>query len=433
MAGDNAQLSNTDEILSNMSRDIINSMSAGPKLGSLNDEEARAVLNAAYESIGNGSYDTAFQMFFTEIDRFRHTVMPQNNEHSGMFFMTRPKLNLSNNVLRECRTLVPLMTVNPTSMAFAIRCLLDTKFSRMPNNPNDFANINKALFFNRRNPFMVPLCNALIDFNGMPDPFVETYTTEPGFQSEDQTIVIGGDNLNRTYDLSLTFRDLQYGPIATIIFTWLEWMRLATSGIITPYMEDINDRRLSYTVSIYRFTMDPTRRYITMPARAVGCFPKTIPLGSMSSINEGELFVDSIGRFTIPFTANKVIYRDYAIYEDFNRLVRKYNPDITPDMWNLLKIDKIRNEISLGVSPENNFRGIPYIIHTGRGVEMHFFDIESLMAVSSRMADMHSAIDSTNKGISSTFNNVFNKLAAVHISGKKDAQGRQIIEYLRNK
>lgn len=340
----------------------------GLDLGDKDDKEfLRDLMNRASQSSGDGSWDYQFQVFCQQLDRFQHAVLPPNNEHSGLTFMTRPKLNLQDATLRTSRMLTPLMTTQPESIGFAIRCLLDTKLSGM-------AEYKKAAtecpFFNHHNPLLVPVCNALTNISGFPDPYLQTFTSNPGFFSEDQTIVIGGDNMNKTYDLSLSFSDPQYGMLVRLFVAWYEYMRLVSRGLATAYKEDIDLQRINYTVSIYRFVMDPKRKYVTRYGRAVGCFPKSVPYGSMMNVNEGETFVNSIGQYTIPFTANKVMYDDFAILEDFNTLMKSNLPsDLVGE--NRAHLNP-HNVLRLPYHPMFNYAGYPYIFHTSKGIKIDY-------------------------------------------------------------
>lgn len=283
-------------------------------------------VDAALRSVAAGGYTNQIQTFLKGIDRYQRNILPTNAEHSGLTFITRPRLNLQSSSLRQDRVFAPLdgdpaTVVN--SMQFMIRCLLDTKFAYQMVGKNI-----RSPLVDYENPFFTPLCNALTGISGYPDPIIQTLTTDPGFHSEDQTFAIGHDDLNKTYDLNLSFKDIQHGPICAMFLYWIRYIHNVTKGTMLAYSDDIDNQRLNYTVSIYRFVMDPSRRYITRFSKATGCFPKSVPIGAMFNFSEGELFISSAGKFSIPFVANKIEYNDYAIFADFNRLAERYWPDI---------------------------------------------------------------------------------------------------------
>jgi hypothetical protein len=309
---------------------------------------------------GSGGFSNQYQNFFSRFDRFQKNILPPNSELSGPTFITRPRLCLASSSLRQVRTMMPLDTTNPTSVAFMIRCMLDTRFCR--DNIGIAAN---SPLVDVRNPFFVPLCNALTGITGFPDYQIQTTTTDGGFHCEDQTFVIGSDRLNRTYDLTLGFKDIQHGPIAAIFDYWIEYMTHVVRGSMMAYKEDIDNQRMNYTVSIYRFNLDPSKRIITKYAKATGCFPRSTTTGGMTNVNDNEIFVSTAGRFSIPFTANKIEYNDPAILMDFNLLAKRYCPTID-------------TAPILSMNPHNNFRGLPYILTNKNGIQLVFKDVDSV-------------------------------------------------------
>jgi hypothetical protein len=181
---------------------------------------------------------------------------------------------------------------------------------------------------------------------------LDTETSASGFFSEDQTMVRGSDFLNRTYDLTLTFQEIQGNFNKAILFYWVYWMALVTRGITVAYPNDIAARRLCYTCSIYRFTLDTSRRYITNWAKATGCFPVSVPMGTIFNITNREPYIQSSHQFSVPFRANHVEINDPHIFADFNTLVERY---AGRRYWS------DQGKVSLENEPQYNFRGLPWI------------------------------------------------------------------------
>ena len=337
------------------------------------------ILNLTYASQGAGGYFNQVQQFMTCLDQFdSHHVQP-NTEYSGVTFITRPRLCLQSSNLRNVRTMTALDTLNPSSMAFGIRCLLDSNFG-FANGNRYFHLVANSPLFDCQNPFLVPACNALTTFSGGPDIMIQTDTTAGGYMCEAQTFAIGGDNLQRgNYQLQLTFRDAQHGPIMALFYYWLEYMRCVTRGIMMAYGDDIDDQRLNYTVSIYRFLLDPSRRYITKYAKYTGCYPTSLSIGGLFNKSPGEYFVSAATNFTVPFICNKVEYMDYAILMDFNTLMRRYCPSIN---WNTKQQEHepdLRGYQSgellhpnLPREPFSNWRGLPYITSDMHGIRLEY-------------------------------------------------------------
>ena len=367
------------------------------------------IINLAYASSGAGGYFNQIQQFMTCLDQFdMHSVQP-NTETSGVTFITRPRLCLQSSNLRNNRIMTALDTLNPTSMAFAIRCNLDS-FLGLANGARYEHIVRSSPIFDNQNAFLVPACNALIAFSGGPDIVLQTHTTEGGFQCEAQTFAIGADNLQRgNYQLQLTFRDSQSGPITALFFYWLEYMRCVTRGSMMAYGDDIDQQRLNYTVSIYRFLLDPSRRYITKYAKFTGCYPISLGIGSMFNKAAGEYFVQSSSQITVPFMCNKVEYMDYAILMDFNTLVRRYCSTINKKEGSIEEHEPNLQGYQSGSlqhpnlprEPFSNWRGLPYITSDMHGMRLEYRRVPNpVFSSSNDLIDQLLYIDMQDKLIS---------------------------------
>ena len=323
------------------------------------------LLDSLYRFSAMGGAKGQNELFFTGIDRFHQNIIPSNTEYSGVTFITRPKLNLSNTSLYQDRILSPLDTMDAHSISFAIRWLLDTNLKHVYKKAVTAAADSPLL--NYYSPFLTPLCMGLTGMSGWPDPVLSTHTTTGGYFNEDQTFAIGTDGLRKSYSLSLNFKDIQGGPISAIFEYWIKWMELAVTGRVRAYSEDIDAQRMPYTVSIYRFILDPSRRIITRYAKATGCFPKSVPTGGMFNVNDYTNPVEGVAKFAIPFECNNVAYNDYVSLISFNTLMRRYCPGIK-DLPNLPD------------RPEFNYMGLPYIENNKKSkqLELVYKDISSL-------------------------------------------------------
>lgn len=329
------------------------------------------------QNFGAGPFYNQLQTFFRETDKFQHNSLPPNALHAGYTFITRPKLCFHDLSLNKQTEFLPMITEHYNSVPFAIRCLLDTKFGSTQE-----AKLCKLV--NPNNPFITPLGNGLTGISGYPAVSIETVTTETGFHSEDQTFATGYNQMNKTYDLSLDFRDPQHGPIMAIFFYWILYIGYLTKGMMPAYMEDIVQRRLNYTCSIYRFVVDPSKRRIIHYSKATGCFPKSMPLGALFNYSDTERFVRAAGNFNIDFVANRIDYNKPEILAEFNYLVRKFDSGIVDridvaslpltrsvpeyDSRGNVKLDEDGNVkrkdvvyTKRGFRAADNYYGIPYV------------------------------------------------------------------------
>ncbi len=315
-----------------------------------------AVNNYAYQNSGFGSMDYQYQQVFKSFEKYGRRNLPPNTVNHGYTFITRPKLNLSDGAVASHNILGLLMTKAETSTLYAIRCLLDTKYCS-----DHISDASKCKLVDIKSPFIKLLTNCTRSHSGWPDLTGDPFTTEGGYFNEDQTAFLGYDELNRTYDLSIEFEDIQGGHVMALFLYWFLYMAALKRGRLFPYAEDIDMRRLCYTCSIYRFLLDPSKQVIVSWAKATGCYPTSVPLGAIFNMNSSEVYVSSARNFSIPFKANKIEYNDPLILTDFNTITRRFYPGI----------DKLLQAPINDVT--YNYVGRPYVLNRGGSHRLVWF------------------------------------------------------------
>jgi len=132
-------------------------------------------------------------------------------------------------------------------------------------------------------------------------------------------------------------------------------------------------------VSIYRYLLDPSRRYITKYAKFTGCFPIALTMGGVFNKTPGENFVTATTNITVPFICNKVEYMDYAILMDFNTLVRRYCSSINKTVDNQEHEPTLQGyqqgtlrHPNLPKQPFGNWKGLPYITSDMHGIRLEY-------------------------------------------------------------
>ena len=346
-----------------------------------------AILDESHRTMGNGSVNNITQNFISRMDRHGTVLIPLNSLNYGYTFITRPRLNLTGANLHQHPILTTLYNADPRSVPFAIRALLDSRLSRgdplylgpnvgssastVTQEVSEFStNAVKSPLFDVRNPFFVPLCNGLKGINGFPDLNLETETTAADFHSGDFTFAKGSDMNNKTQELSLEFKDAQGSIILSCIYYWCLYIALQAKGVVLAYPDDIYEQRLNYTVSIYRFITDQTRQNVLWWSKATGCFPKSVPIGALFNVQQGEINISSAGNFSIPFTANDVKVNDPGIIADFNRLMNRYAGaefGTVGDTW---------KEVNY-TNAADNFNALPSIATTNNGIKIKWLTNDS--------------------------------------------------------
>lgn len=353
------------------------------------------ILEESYRLVGQGRPGNLLQNFLSRMDRHGIALVPPNTMNYGFTFITRPRLNLTTGNLRQSPYFASLMTKDKNSVPFMIRVALDTVLNKaeslvVPNKSStkdacDFAEINElsnaaaqSSLIDVNNPFLVPLCNGLKGISGWPDFTLETETTEGDFHSGDFTYIKGSDMLNRSTELSLEFRDIQGGIIIAMVYYWILYIAHQAKGLTLAYPDDIYEQRLNYTVSIYRFITDPTRRYVLWWSKATGCIPKSVPIGALFNINQGEVSISSAANYSIPFVANHIEYNHPGILIDFNTLMERYNPQLSPTKLSsnnssMVEIPVYSNgQLSADIR-RLNFMALPYLVPNTQGIELKWY------------------------------------------------------------
>ena len=323
------------------------------------------LVDLAFQAAGLGKQHSQIANFFREHDRFDQALTPPSNDFVGYTFFTRPRLNLSDVNLAGDRVFAPMLTTRVTDAAYAIRCLLDTQFC-----DDHLEQASSCPLFNVRNPFNTLWCNACRGISGFNDPTVSVETSNPGYFGEEQTVAVGGDENNKSIDITCNFRDTVGTPVAMSFEWYRRYLTNLGLGNFVQYAKDIDANRLGYTISIYRFLVDRSWKTITKCAKLTGCFPVHSPIGVPFNKNSGERRVTALDEFSITFKCNHVDLVDNIVFHEFNMLVRKF-----------VGINKFKQIQAYGYEASDNHAGIPYIRVGPHGNELVFakFDEDKIV------------------------------------------------------
>jgi hypothetical protein len=366
--------------------------------------------------MGLGTNANVLQNFLSRMDRHGNRYIPINTMNYGYTFITRPRLNMSTGNLMAHPVTALLGDCDRRSVAFMIRMLLDTRASSPRGqklfNREDVKEdsdlrtcASNSGLLDVYNPFFTPLCNGLTGISGWPDFNLEAATMGEDFHSGDFTFIKGCDFQLRTTELTLEFMDVQGSIILSCIFYWCLMMALQAKGVCEAYPDDIYLQRLNYTVSIYRFITDSTRRKILWWSKATGCFPKSAPIGRLFDVSNGEVTISAAKAFSVPFTANVVEYNNPGILYDFRRLLRNYNTDFDNESaWTVVP-DLESNTNS--IIPDYNFIGLPDILGSERYKRA---GLELVWKTNKRYSD-NWPINRTNTNNNSEIDKLVNKLS----------------------
>lgn len=305
----------------------------------------------------------------------------------GYTFFTRPMLCLTINNLRRKRTFMSLANTNPYSVQRYVRCTLDPRVS---------TNVPIELFGkdDSGNPYIDPIeCSPLVDndlmfipllsntilsSSGWPDPNLPVHTTKENVRGGQQSKVDGIAEINGSFDISCTFRNIKDSPLMLMMYYWINYMACVVDEQFIPYMDMLGGNEIDYNTRIYRLIMDETNTFVKGICATGASFPSNIDIGKYFNFNKGNPFTDQGNEISINFKSMGCTYFDPILVDEFNktvcigsydmRIVRLYkikNLQI-PDT-DAIKVEKVPQELLRYF----NFRGYPFIDYNTMELEWY--------------------------------------------------------------
>lgn len=328
-------------------------------------EEERMVKNnidLAVRSTGNGALTQAATNAMMGFNH-RNTgiAVPVNTDVAGLTFFTRPRLNLAYDNVSQDRTMTPMLARGRKSYPRMVRALLDPPGARGsftandPNGEDDPAGYGSDLVDNR-NAFIPVMSNFLLSLSGWPDPVAEYFDSTPGVQRESWSMMDGPRRVRSTFDLTASWRNIAGDPITSILQNWIQYGLNVKAGVMVPYPEAILENEIDYQSRVYRFLLDPSRRFVTKVAATI-MFPLSPALGNAFNFSSDSYYhKDNQEQITTSLHCVGAEYQDPILFFEFNQLVAHFNPDMRDGTrerrMRLLRYDQL---------PSMNYYGYPRV------------------------------------------------------------------------
>lgn len=305
---------------------VIDYLSRLSGLGTLSEVASNSTLGINHRGVGN--------------------PQPTNTDNYGLTFFTRPNLNLTYDNLQADRRMMPLASQDPTSYQSAIRNWLD---------PDNSSKVPSTLV-DPLMPFITILTNNLHSISGFPDPYVDTFDTKEGNYKEVLSMMDGPPRHFGAYPVTATFRNIGGDPISLLFYHWLIYGARVTDGSMVPYPEAMISNEIDYNTRIYRFVLDPSRRFIQKVINCGAAFPQGVPLGAAGNFDIDQPYNLANASLSIQFQCNGCEINDPIAFEDFNRLMQMFNPSMA---------DGIRQQAYVKLQPQElmlfNYYGYPWV------------------------------------------------------------------------
>lgn len=276
--------------------------------------------------LGHGNLSSAVTNTFYGINhRGTGSPVPFNADQHGLTFFTKPRLNLSYDNVRVDRVLLPYMADDKKSPFRALRNYLDpdAALGRQVDGTTGDTIISDLV--DPHNPFIALLTNNLISISGWPDVTVDTYTSKEGIQREAWSMIDGMARNYTVFPVTANLRNIVGDPITLLFHAWVTYGSNVKLGKMVPYPDSIIEREIDYQTRIYRFVLDPTRKYIRKFASSIG-FPTASPLGAAFNYTSDTPYNRESDQISIPFQCAGFDVMDPIILEEFNLIVEDFNP-----------------------------------------------------------------------------------------------------------
>lgn len=265
----------------------------------------------------------------------KNQPIPLNREDQGYTFFTRPSLNLSYDNISLNRVMSYMASTNKFSLQRYVRCLLDNRLLVGASGANTGDNRTlECPAVDPLNPFIPILTNNMISMSGWPDFTVNTRTMDPGVYREGYSYVDDVPFNYETFDLQVSFRNLQGDPITFLLLMWGWYQGLVYDGTLMPYPDAVVRNYLDYTTRIWRIVTDPTRRYVTRIGACGAAFPVAAGIGNIFNIaGDGSEtpYPTANDQISTNFRCMGFTYYDYILIYEFNTLVAMANSSMHDD------------------------------------------------------------------------------------------------------
>jgi len=260
-------------------------------------------------------------------------AVPVNKDAQGFVFFTRPMLNLNKwNVLNN-RTFHSLLTNDATSVHRYVRCMLDPSLKNYATPTVSSPLVDNKLVF-------IPLLtNTIIKLSGWPDVVAPVFTSKGGVRKEQWAVIDGTTEINETFDLDATFKNIVDEPTSLLFKTWINYASYVFDGQLKPYAGFEARNEIDYTTRIYRIVLDKTGRFVSKIACTIASFPMNDPTGKFFDYDRTQQYMDQTKEINVRFKCMGAVYNDEIIVKWFNKASGYTNSELAKVVKSNFKSD----------------------------------------------------------------------------------------------
>ena len=314
-----------------------------------NVKEAVEVLNRIYMQGPYGKMDQVYANAFRGLNhRKAPTALPKNREQTPLIFMTRPRLNLSDDNLRADRKFNSLAMGGEESLARAVRCLLDPRLSMRGEARSPFVDNQQA--------FIPIFMECATSVSGWQDIAAQTFTAADGKMQETFGWVDGPVDIYRAFDIDLSLRNIEGNAAIFILAMWIYYQSYVFSGALVPYPQYILARRRDFDTRVYSVVLKSDGVTVSQVLCCGAAHPVSVSSAGAHNFEFGKTLNDSNDVVTARFRAYGQWHFDDIVIDQFNKAVEYANSDMQDGYRQLAMVKVPQDELFI-----YNHQGYPRI------------------------------------------------------------------------
>lgn len=327
------------------------------------DSISKYSVDELFVASGIGSLDKAIGLNAAGINISQiPQPIPRSKESQGFVFFTRPQLNMQSDNLRNCRNMYDLLTSNPLTQEYMIRCLLDPRLGGGYKYLNTQAPTYRTPLVQNDNAFIPFLTNNLNSITGWPEEAMTFQTSKPDVYNGVRTQPNGVIRNNGKYTVTANVRNVFGDPTIKMMHFWMYYMSaVSTTGELRPYADMEAYDYIDSNTRIYRIVLDPQKERVTKIFATGAALPSSNSVAAAADFNRETPYSEQTKDLNLTFECDGFIIMDPILVYAFNGTVQAFNPAMKDSLRdkNMVKLNRVTQKYFQGlgyprINPDNN-------------------------------------------------------------------------------
>lgn len=251
-------------------------------------------------------------------------MMPLADDTIGLSFVTRPQLNLSDDVVARAPRLKALKDVSANSIGGYIRGMLDERWAAS----------NPCPMLDNLNPFITCLTTYLKTSDGFGDLAMGVASSDPGIREQVYQRVNSKLEENGLYTMNQTYFNPRPSVIPALFQYWESYISEVVFGDngCYPRMKYLLGNRIDFDCAIIHLIMNKDSEFVEQIYTTVESIPVTYPAGSQANIDNTQNSLRGQGQddFSVQFSSTAMRFNEDGVISGFNERIYNYNQRMKP-------------------------------------------------------------------------------------------------------